>query len=77
MDFTELALKILVLLTPGLIYMKIYRNLQACKTKKDWEDYFEVMFVSIMSYIIFSLLTSIEISTVKWVLHSSLKKLHL
>lgn len=42
--------------------MKVYRNLQACKEKKDWEDYFEMVFISIVSYLTYSLLISIDIS---------------
>lgn len=62
MDLSELVIKILVLLTPGAVYMKVYRNLQACKEKKDWEDYFEMIFVSIVSYLTYSILISIDIS---------------
>lgn len=61
LDLSELMIKLFVLLTPGAVYMKVYRNLQACKDKKDWEDYFEMTFISIVSYLIYSLLISIDI----------------
>lgn len=60
MDFSELAFRILVLLTPGSLYMKVFRTLQATKEKKDWEDYFEIIFVSIICYLLYSLIQSVH-----------------
>ncbi|GAB6109534.1 hypothetical protein [Fusibacter bizertensis] len=66
MELTELALLIVVLLIPGTLHIKFYRSLRAIKTKKDWEDYFEVIIISVLCYFIYSWIHSILICTDKF-----------
>ena len=54
------------MLIPGTLHIKFYRSLRAIKTKKDWEDYFEVIIISVLCYFIYSCIYSIFICTNKF-----------
>ena len=51
----------MVLLIPGVLSIKIYNKLIGKKPKKDWEEFFECIFISIICYFILSILCSINI----------------
>lgn len=61
MQLSYLAIQIIILLIPGAVYRKIYLTLRPNKSKKDWEDYFELIFISLGCYFILRLLQSIVI----------------
>lgn len=54
---TVFIVRILFLLLPGAIASSIYWKLKGRSTQKDWEDFFEIIIFSLISYLIYALIT--------------------
>lgn len=61
MNFTSFALKVAILFIPGVFSLKTFKRLTGTQEKKDWEDIIEIAFLSIISYLILSIIQSIKI----------------
>lgn len=54
---TVFIIRILFLLLPGAIACAIYWKLKGRNTQKDWEDFFEIVFFSLLSYLTYAVTT--------------------
>jgi hypothetical protein len=63
MDISNVLIRIIILLMPGIVATKIYRKLRGKRAKKDWEDYTDVIIFSMFSYFIGSLIGSVSLTT--------------
>lgn len=59
MDLSGLVIRITFLLLPGALASSIYRKLKGRTTRKDWEDFLEIIIFSLLSYIGYALILSI------------------
>ncbi len=59
MNVSSLAIRIIFLLLPGAIAATLYWKLKGRATRKDWEDFLEVIIFSIISYLLYALITYI------------------
>ena len=59
MDVSGLFIRILFLLLPGVLASAFYRKLKGRTTRKDWEDYIEIIIFSLFSYIFYALILSV------------------
>ena len=57
MDISGLAVRIIFLLLPGAIAASLYWKLKGRATRKDWEDFLEVIIFSIFSYLLYAICT--------------------
>ncbi len=56
---TSFFIRISFLLLPGIIGRMLYNNLIGKKPKKDWEEFFEILIFSLVTYIIYANLCSL------------------
>lgn len=61
MEFSSLAINIIILSIPGIISNRLYNTLIGKKNKKDWEEFFEVIFISIICYLTISFIQSFDL----------------
>lgn len=59
MDISGLVIRIIFLLLPGALASSLYRKLKGRTTRKDWEDFLEIIIFSILSYIAYALILSV------------------
>lgn len=53
---TSFIIRLAILLFPGIVGLKVYKQLTFRRTKKDWEEFGSILAFSIGSYLIWSLL---------------------
>jgi len=56
MELSVFVIRIAFIALPGLIAMSLYRKARGRVTKQPWEEFFEIMFFSLMSYLILALI---------------------
>ncbi|WP_026393988.1 hypothetical protein [Acetobacterium malicum] len=66
MEISQAAIKIIILIIPGLIFFKCYNKITGSKNSNDWESIFMIIFVSIVCYFATSILCSIRDSFYYW-----------
>ncbi len=54
MDISSLAIRIIFLLLPGAISVTLYWKLKGRTTRKDWEDFLEVIIFTLLSYLLYA-----------------------
>src|ERR1044072_3361365 len=59
MNISGLFIRIIFLLLPGFLASVFYRKLKGRTTRKDWEDFIEIIIFSLLSYIFYALILSI------------------
>lgn len=78
-DLSQTAIRIVVLIIPGLIYYKTYNTIMGINKKKDWESFFEIILMSIICYLIigfsYSVFESISVKQVTFKLSNNLNAL--
>lgn len=52
MELSILAIRIIILIIPGAISYKLYTALVGKNNKRDWESFFEIVFTSILCYLL-------------------------
>jgi hypothetical protein len=57
LDMSSFAIRIIFLLLPGAIGATLYWKLKGRTTRKDWEDFLEVIIFSVASYLLYALCT--------------------
>jgi hypothetical protein len=57
LDISGFAIRIIFLLLPGAIAASLYWKLKGRTTRKDWEDLFEVIIFSLLSYLLYAICT--------------------
>jgi len=62
MDISILLIRVIFILIPGLVCNRLYRTLKGDPNQKDWEDFIDILFFSLLSYAIYWL--AIEFITV-------------
>jgi hypothetical protein len=55
LDISSLAIRIIFLLLPGAIASTLYWKLKGRATRKDWEDFLEVIIFTLLSYLIYAI----------------------
>ncbi len=56
MSISSFLIRIILLVIPGIIGSLLYRNLRGRTSRKDWEDYLEILAFSFLSYGVYGLL---------------------
>ena len=56
MDISALVIRIIFLLLPGAVAASIYWKMKGRATRKDWEDFLEVIVFSLFSYAIYAVI---------------------
>lgn len=57
LSISSLAIRIIFLLLPGAIGSSLYWKLKGRATRKDWEDFLEVIIFSLLSYLLYAICT--------------------
>lgn len=55
MELSEIAVRIIILVIPGLIFFNCHSVITGKKEKTDWGKFFDITFVSIICYLIISI----------------------
>jgi hypothetical protein len=55
-SLSSFLIRVILLVIPGLIGTMLYRNLRGKASRKDWEDYLEILVFSFLSYGCYGLL---------------------
>lgn len=58
MNLSAFIIRIAFIALPGLLASTLYRKARGRTTKKNWEDFFEVMIFSLVSYLLLALIVS-------------------
>lgn len=53
MNFSSFLFRVIILALPGLIASLLYRKLRGKPLQKDWEDFVEIWFFSLICYIVY------------------------
>ena len=57
MSLSSFLIRIILLVLPGIACSSFYRHLRGRRTRKDWEDFLEILIFSFLCYTIYGLLT--------------------
>ena len=55
MSLSSFLIRIILLVLPGIASSSLYRHLRGQRTRKDWEDYLEILVFSFLCYTIYGL----------------------
>lgn len=56
MSLSSFLIRIILLVIPGIVSSLVYQSLRGKRTRKDWEDYLEILVFSFVSYTIYGFL---------------------
>ncbi len=56
MSISSFLIRIILLVIPGIIGSLLYRSLRGKASRKDWEDYLEILVFSFLAYGVYGLL---------------------
>lgn len=59
MDISGLFIRVIILVTPGIVASRLYRKLTGRPTRPTWEDFCEIILFSMLSYVVLGACTSL------------------